>query len=611
LSADIRRRAIARAESVLPGAWEWVTEPVTGALFGVVSGASTPRTSVPAVVWVPGGMLVGSARLDDSTDSSLGGRGDLVRIASAVGERGAGAVRGLLGDFAFVYFDLAGRQVIAARDAFGVRTLYRRELADAVVWSSSASSLIDSEVYDPEYAAEFLLNGYDPSDRTPYRDVRAVPAGSVATVADGVVAVRPYWSVGEFEPAPDGAAAYADTSAVVGEFGALFERAVATRLRGDADTWSMLSGGLDSSSIVAMAGALARRGGCARGLGGAVSLVDSYDDERPHQRAVVDMYGMRHETVVDDWLWREDGGAPPMMDEPHTLYGFYARNRLLCDAVRSAGGNVLLSGTGPDHYLAGNLFFFADLVARGQWGVAASELARWAVLANRPFWRFAAEHAVIPLLPLSVRRALGLAAARTPVWFTPSFARRWSLDDRTAWRRSSTAPRGRLYGGYIAFALGHIPPSIDRGEFEDGIEMRYPFLDRRLVEFSLQLPRALRTQPHARKWIQREAMRGVLPETVRTRRSKGGISGRTRWSLDREHAVVADLLRDPIVTQLGYVDRHALGAAIERARAGDDLVLFEVVRVLSLETWLRVRTGRWQSRGAPTGADREELLPVG
>jgi asparagine synthase (glutamine-hydrolysing) len=606
LSPEVGRRAGARAASVLPGVWEWVTEPVTGAVFGVVSGSDTPGSSAPGIVSLPGGLLVGSARLDDSRD----GDADLVRIATAIGSRGVDAVRGLVGDFAFVYWDVGARAVVAARDAFGVRTLYRREVGDALVWSSSASLLIDGDVYDPEYAAEFLLNGYDPSDRTPYRDVRAVPAGSVATLAAGVVRVLPYWSVREFSPAADGAAEFADTDAVVGEFRSLFERAVAVRARGGARVWSTLSGGLDSSAIVSVAGALARRGELAPGLGGAVSLVDSFDDEGPHQRAVVGEYGLRHETIVDDWLWRDDGGVPPLMDEPHTLYGFYARNRRLCDAVRGAGGNVLLSGTGSDHYLAGNLLFFADLVARGQLGAAVRQLGEWAVLGNQPFWRFASQHAALPLLPVAVWRAFS-PAARTPVWFNRGFARHWGLGGRTAWVRGNSAPKGRLYAGYISFVMGHIPPSIDRGEFADGIEMRYPFLDRRLVEFSLRLPREFRTRPHARKWIQREALRGVLPESVRTRRSKGGIAGRTRWSLDRERGVVADLLRDPIVTQLGYVDRDALSAAIERARAGDDLLLFEVVRVLSFETWLRVRAGRWQSRGAPTGADREELLPAG
>jgi asparagine synthase (glutamine-hydrolysing) len=607
LGADARRRAITRAESRVAGPWEWQVEPASGALFGIAPGREMPRSSGLGIVSVPGAMLVGTARLDGPVDAP----DDLAHVASTIRHRGADGLRELYGDFAFVYWEPATRCLIAARDAFGIRALYRRAGADAVAWSSSASVLLEGESYDPEYAAEFLLNGYDPSDRTPYRDVRSIPAGGVATLADGTVRVRRYWSVGEFQPADDGAAEFADADAVVGEFRALFERAVATRLGGPDDVWSMLSGGVDSSSIVSMAGMLARRGTVPRGLAGAVSLVDSFDDESPHARTVAEAYGLRHETVVDDWLWRDDGGALPLMDEPHTLYGFYARNRRFCDVVRAAGGRVLLSGAGPDHYLAGNLLFFADHVARGQLRVAARELAHWAMLGNLSFWRFAREHAVAPLLPVALRRALAPTAARTPSWFAPAFARQWDLHERSAWRRGSAAPRGRLYAGNIEFVMGHIPSCMERGEFEQGIEMRYPFLDRRLVEFSLRLPRVFRTRPHARKWIQREALREILPESVRTRRSKAGIVGRTRWSLQREHAVVTDLLRDPIIAELGYVDRAALRAAIERAVAGDDLLLFEVVRVLSFETWLRARAGRWQSRGAPTGADRVELLPAG
>src|ERR1700722_8876032 len=197
LGAEARERAMRRAAAGARGVWRWTVEPASGAVFGVAVDRATARTSVPAVVSVPGGMLVGSARLDDSVD---GGPEDLVRIAAVVRERGADAVRGLLGDFAFVYFEPGSRRVVAARDAFGVRTLYRREGIDAVAWASSASVLLDSETYDPEYAAEFLLNGYDPSDRTPYREVGAVPAGAVATVAAGVVLVRRDWCVSGFPP---------------------------------------------------------------------------------------------------------------------------------------------------------------------------------------------------------------------------------------------------------------------------------------------------------------------------------------------------------------------------------------------------------------------------
>jgi asparagine synthase (glutamine-hydrolysing) len=605
LPLDFRHQAVARAEATLRGVWQWIVEPVTGALFGVVASPDRPRSSTPRIISTPLGILVGNARLDDSVD----GADDLGRIAAVVGQGGADAVRGLIGDFAFVYWDIQGRRAVAARDAFGVRALYRREFGDVVAFSSSASALLDREEYDPEYAAEFLLNGYEPTDRTPFLDVRTVPAGSLATLVDGLLRVRPYWSVAEFQPAEDGAPEYANTLEVVAEWRALFERAVKVRLGGDRPVWSMLSGGVDSSAIVSVAGALARRGDVGQGLGGTVSIVDSYDDEGPHQRAVVEAYGLRNETIVDDWLWREDGIGARVTDEPHPLFGFYARNRRLCDTVRNAGANVLLSGTGPDHYLAGNLSFFADMVARGQLGTAVRELGRWAVLANQSFWRFAGEHAIEPLLPLAVRRMFA-PPARPPAWFQPTFARQRNLRERTIWLRSNRVSKGRMYAGYIEFVMGHIPPSIDRGEFEDGIEIRYPFLDRPLVEFSLRLPPGLRTRPHARKWVQREAVKGVLPESVRTRRSKGGIVGSTRSSLMRQDRVITDLLRDPIVEQLGYVDPGQLRAAVDRAVGGDDLLLFEVVRALSFETWLRARTGRWHSRGAVTGSDRGESLPA-
>jgi asparagine synthase (glutamine-hydrolysing) len=90
----------------------------------------------------------------------------------------------------------------------------------------------------------------------------------------------------------------------------------------------------------------------------------------------------------------------------------------------------------------------------------------------------------------------------------------------------------------------------------------------------------------------REAMRGVLPEVVRTMRTKTAISGRVRWSLVRERGKVEGLLRDPILAQMGAIEPEPLRRAIDVAVNGDDRLLFGVLRPLSLETWLRARVGR-------------------
>jgi asparagine synthase (glutamine-hydrolysing) len=123
--------------------------------------------------------------------------------------------------------------------------------------------------------------------------------------------------------------------------------------------------------------------------------------------------------------------------------------------------------------------------------------------------------------------------------------------------------------------------------------MRYPFLYRPLVEWSLRLPATQRVRPHARKWILREATRDVLPETVRTRATKGGIDARILWSLQHEHVRVDALLRDPVLAQLGCIDPTPLRVAVEQARHGRPVNNVSLMSALSLETWLAVRSGRW------------------
>ena len=78
----------------------------------------------------------------------------------------------------------------------------------------------------------------------------------------------------------------------------------------------------------------------------------------------------------------------------------------------------------------------------------------------------------------------------------------------------------------------------------------------------------MRVQPFARKRVLREAMRGVLPEQVRTRQSKGGIDARILWSLQRENGFLRSLLQDPILADLGVLNASALRTAVDEARRG-------------------------------------------
>jgi asparagine synthase (glutamine-hydrolysing) len=598
------------AESAIGPRLGWARGGASNNIMVGLTPAGAP--GAPGAVRLGDVVVVGSARLDNrevvrgwTGAGGPAGASDLELIGRAVVARGESCVRELLGDFAFVVWEPAARRVTAARDAFGVRAIYYRVWADRIAFASRASALTDGEAYDDEYFAEALLNGYDASERSPYVGVRAVMPGGLMLVVDGAVSARRYWSADEFEPA-----AHVNPYEAVEEFRRLFDEAVRCRLTGGGDTWAQLSGGVDSSSIVAVAGMLERRGVVARGVAGAITLVDSYDDESGYAREVAAAFGVRNDWVVDYSMWEDDDAYPPVTDEPTAGYPFWARNRRMCDIMRRAGGRVMMSGTGPDHYLTGNLYFFADWIARGKLGTALPELARWAILGKKPFWRFAGEYAVAPLLPAAVRGVFEPRWSRPPRWLDRRVVRQYGLARRTSWRRAVAAPRGRQYAGMIAAGMSHIPIIIDRGEFEDGIEMRYPFLSRALVEFSLKLPRELRTQPSARKWVLRQAVAGTLPDRVRTRRDKGGITGRAHASLVRERGRFEQWMRDPLIAQHGWVDRAALRVLFDRVVAEEQALLFPLVRVLAIETWLRVRVGQWSVRETTTGVDPRIELPA-
>jgi asparagine synthase (glutamine-hydrolysing) len=341
------------------------------------------------------------------------------------------------------------------------------------------------------------------------------------------------------------------------------------------------------------------------GIVGTITMVDTLGegDEREFSSAVASAYEVRNEQVVDYWLWQDDGMEPPLTEAPTLNYPFWARDRRCCEIVRTAGGRVLLTGQGSDQYLYGMPFFLADWLVEGRWPDAWRGVAEWAVLTRGSFWRVAHENAVVPLLPAWLRRKVRPRYQRMPPWLRREFAKSFAVEDRHAWHRVHSAPRGQKYAGAIACETSNFGRFGNRTLFSETFELRHPFLYRPLVELSLRLPPELRTRPTAQKWILREAMRGTLPEVVRTRVGKGGIDARVAWSLEHEGGRVAELLRDPLLADLGCIEPARIREALEEVRGGRTRHVAFLMISLSIETWLRARSGRWTVReSAPARA---------
>jgi asparagine synthase (glutamine-hydrolysing) len=539
---------------------------------------------------------VGFARLDnrDALEHEEYGRSlveDLALATRHVAHLGTLGVERLLGDFAFALYNRATRELILARDAFGVRPLYYREGPDLVEVGSVARVLATSDEYDLEFVGEFLVNGRASPDRSVFARVTPVAPGHFATVRGGHVVQHCYWSVSAAR-----ATSRAPEADPVQRFRDVFTEAVRMRLDAPSTTWARLSGGLDSSSIVCVAQSLAERGVSGGGIQGTITTVDSLGagDETAFARAVLSRYPVPNEVVRDYWMWYDDGERPPLTDTPTTMYPFFARDRHGAALIRRRGAGVMLCGMGADHYLTGPPCFLTDDLARGKIGQSLAGLADWSAAQRISFWKRVRNYMIVPFLPETIRVRWIKRRDRLPKWIDKTFATQWSLHDRLQSVQLMRSRPGERFNRMIELQMQGVGASIQREISGAGLDVRYPFLHRPLVELALALPPTMILRPEQSKWVLRQAMRGLVPDEVRTRTGKGVISARVRWSISHERQRVADLLDSPILADLGCVDVRALRHSIHRVQRGERPRSGALLAFLALETWLRVRSGRWK-----------------
>ena len=592
VSLEVRARYATRVKALAGG--EAVETIEAGPFLGWVVAGHAPLRPL----WARLGcrVAVGNVRLDEPDEvrrwsgTRQADATSLDLVLSAFEVRGEHALGDILGDFGIVIYDQRTHMLLAARDAFGVKTLFRTVRERLVVFSSHLELVHDTEALDDEFVADFLVGGDPGPERTIWSDSLAVAQGSVVIVNATSITARRFWSPGTFLPSNSG-----DQRERVARFRELFAQGVRARLGPAGHTWAELSGGLDSSSVVSMAQTMSEGGLIPTGLAGTVSLVDRLGtgDERRYSELVVRRFGLRNTVVLDPWPWYDNGNPPPRTDEPRAHYPYFSRDKLLCDAVTEAGAKTLLTGWGPDHYLYGTPVYVSDLVARGRLLAAVRGASAWAIARRQSAWATFAREGLVPLLPRRLQYPFTPEWDSVPDWIRPAFAKRLCLAERLDISRVTRAARGSRFTEQIMTHLSELTCWLPRGEFERRLDLRHPFLYRPLVEYGLGLDVHMRARPSANKWILREAMKGVLPERVRTRSGKGGIDARILWALSRERGRISEILDAPALEESGFVDARRLRSVVETAREGRIPQVLMLLCVLGLETWLFVRAGRW------------------
>ncbi|MGV9414407.1 asparagine synthase (glutamine-hydrolyzing) [Nocardia sp. NPDC003693] len=544
------------------------------AVRDLTGGAQPIRSAADDAVVVVNGELYHTASLRSELRSrgyEFATRGDSELVLHAWREWGPEMLPRLHGEFALIVWDARRRTLFAARDRFGVKPLFWAEHSGGVLLASRVQGLFAlglSATWKHEALWQSTGLQYAPPAETLFAGAHVLPAGHRMTVRDGVIDIRRYWDLDyPADPAP-----VTDTDAAVREFRSRLTAAVTERLDADVPVAFQLSGGLDSSAVLALATQH-------RGPRDAFTLSFADDagyDEQPLAAATAAHLGARLHTVpVTDRDLAESFPAAVLHAESPCVNTHAAAKLRLHAAVHAAGFKVALTGEGADEILFGYPHLRADL-SGSLGGLTATNTASAGLMLP----------AGDGLSLAHVERALGFV----PTWLaakasfgkrvrdlvTPEWAARFAghdigrtlladIDLRVLTGRGRVEQSSYLWTrlaleGYILRALG------DGLEMANSVEGRLAFLDTALVDHAVSLPTSLKIRDGVEKWILREAVRDLLPADV-IAREKHPFLGPPIGPRMRELA--RDVLTDRAVRDLGVFDPRRTADLLNRWAALD------------------------------------------
>ena len=511
----------------------------------------------------------------------------------------------LIGAFAFAIRDPDEERLFAARDHVGLRPFYYYRGEDRFLFGSELKALWAAggvpRRLDEIRLSNHLAREYQSDERTFFEEVKRLPPAHVLVADDDGVETTEYWAL-DLDRTID----LETDEAYAERFRELFFEAVESRLRAKGPIGSMLSGGLDSSSIVTTADEL-RRDEDDFGLYTYSAVFDEEELPSSDEREYID--AVLEECSATPRFFRGDQ-RDPLGDLETILYhsespelgnNFY----LHWNVYRVAGEDgvrVLLDGTGGDQVVSFGMGYLPELAADGRWLTLASEIR---ALVEKPGYSFNPrnilwERTLAPLLPSAVRK--GAMKVRNDEFrdvvnpaLSPEFLERTDARERL-FDSVATKPATVREQHHSQMRSSHVVSMLERLNKTTkafGVEPRYPFFDRRLMGFCLAVPADLKMQQGLTRNVLRNAMDGVLPREVQGRLVKGNLAP-SFWGALREYAAddLADVLLEDDPRMAQYVDVERVRSGYREFVDGKNPGLGTVWDPVVLEAWLRSDGGR-------------------
>lgn len=531
----------------------------------------------------------------------------------------------LLGDFAFVIWDKQKQKMFCARDQIGVKSLYYYYSKSLFVFGTEIKALLCVEDVPRELnelrIGNYLTSNSDDVSSTFYKNIYRLPAGHQMSIDQSGKRIKTYWSLDPYKELK-----LSSNEEYAENFREIFFESVRCRMRSIKPIGSMLSGGLDSSSVACVARELMlndktySNGKSKLHTFSAIFEKVEKSDESFYINSVLRKGNFEPHYLIADqesplkdlekFIWHMDEAI-----QPGNLY----INWNLYKAAQQEDVGVILDGFDGDSTVSHGQVYLLELAKSQKWIKFTREARGYAknfeqsalALVWAYYWRFGFEPLINKYRSLKPARRIGkkiykraLAKDTRPPLsieqfeneINPEFIKRTKLyeyQESLKKLRVLTSPKNEREAHYLKISDGVIPyllEVIDKASAPFNVEVRYPFCDKRLIEFCLSLPAEQKMQNGLTRIIMRRAMEGILPKEVQWRPGKSNLSyGFENGLQNFEYKRISKVLEVAVKLLKSYSNVSSLVQLNENLIKGKatDIDIMKISSSVSLALWLQ------------------------
>lgn len=508
---------------------------------------------------------------------------------------GSDCVRRLRGMFAFALYDFTKRKLLLGRDRLGKKPLHYAVDHGVLYFASEIKSLLavapQLTTVDEEAVGQFFYYGYVPDPYTIFSSVKKIPPGYWLEFADGSVRLHQYWDLPQFS------SAVLSENEALEQLEAQLADAVRMRLISEVPLGALLSGGVDSSTVVAMMAQISSTPVKTFTIG----FAQPDFDEAVHARSVANRFGTdHHELRIDANLWDTVDTLTGIIDEPFadssvipTYHVSRIARQYVTVVLSGDGGDELFAGY--DHYIVHHRRRHLDLVPK------------WIA---SPYHKF-----VYPLVPTALRsrklsynfvlssRERFISGRKVFQTYDPELTILSAefLDVLSGGEQAEdlirryydNAPASDLvsrmqYADIKTYMTADVLTKVDRMSMACSLEVRCPLLDHVFVELATTLPVSMKIHKGTRKYLLRRLAEKLgVPREVLYRRKQGFALPLKHWMRAELKAEIAALLLEPRTLQRGYFRKTAVERMLSEHHRGERDHSQALWQLLAFELWHR------------------------